>query len=558
MSKPLHSPSQQALCDMAYTLFEEYLMAYAGEWQRLDKCERMYLGDHWHDVPMQDPNEPRPVTPIIQSTIENVSADLMDQYPEAIITPEHPRDARTAQVLQAAIAQNHDAASYQREYLKLIHDLLVGGYMVQEVGYDNALNGGLGGSFIRHVDNRSILFDPLCTDIQDGRAVIKFSARTRQWLQQHYPHFQADLASDSYSMAHAVTDQILCADRSKTLLFIEYWWREFDPASNRTAVHMAQFAGGVLLADSRTDKPGGYFLHGQYPFIVTPLFPRKGSALGFGFVDMFETQQRFSDKLDQIVLKNALMASHNKLLVTDASGFDIDDLRDWSKEVHKGESLNGITWFSTPPLPAYIMNYIASIRNGIKEESGSNDFSRGGTIGGVTAASAIAALQEMSSKRARMASTQMHEAFRDAVRMEIETEREFHLLKRELTLSNNGKTEVAVFDPALFFRNGAFGSRIPVEFFVSIKVQRQNRFNVASQNELYLQMLSLGVIDANQALELMHFDGKELVLSKAKDHQNRTEHPPDDSVAQRSVEQPSSPSTPVSIPQRLRNLIKKH
>ena len=73
---------------------------------------------------------------------------------------------------------------------------------------------------------------------------------------------------------------------------------------------------------------------------------------------MFETQQRFADKLDQIVLKNALMASHNKLLVTEASGFDTEDLRDWSKEVHRGESLGGVTWFSTPPLPNYVIGYI--------------------------------------------------------------------------------------------------------------------------------------------------------------------------------------------------------
>ena len=46
---------------------------------------------------------------------------------------------------------------------------------------------------------------------------------------------------------------------------------------------------------------------------------------------MFATQQLYADKLDQIVLKNALMASHNKLLITGASGFDADDLRDGSK-----------------------------------------------------------------------------------------------------------------------------------------------------------------------------------------------------------------------------------
>ena len=73
-----------------YDLFEEYRNAYGREWERLEKCERMYRGDHWHDVPEADPGEPRPVTPIIQSTIENIRADLMDQYPQAIITADSP------------------------------------------------------------------------------------------------------------------------------------------------------------------------------------------------------------------------------------------------------------------------------------------------------------------------------------------------------------------------------------------------------------------------------------------------------------------------------------
>ena len=92
------------------------------------------------------------------------------------------------------------------------------------------------------------------------------------------------------------------------------------------------------------------------------------------------------------MLKNAFMASRNKLLVTQSSGFDEEDLKDWSKEVHRGESLNGITWFSTPPLPSYLLGYIGRIREDIKEESGANDSSRGNFRQGVTAASAIQAL----------------------------------------------------------------------------------------------------------------------------------------------------------------------
>ena len=115
--------AQTALCARAYALFEEFRSAYAGEWRRLEHAERMYCGDHWHEIPEGDPNEPRPSTPIIQSTVENIAADLMDALPEALISPESPNDAEAARVVEALIRQNHDAASYEREYRRLAHDL---------------------------------------------------------------------------------------------------------------------------------------------------------------------------------------------------------------------------------------------------------------------------------------------------------------------------------------------------------------------------------------------------------------------------------------------------
>lgn len=442
-----------------YDLFEEYRNAYGREWERLEKCERMYRGDHWHDVPEADPGEPRPVTPIIQSTIENIRADLVDQYPQAIITADSPEYGEIAEMLTGAIRENHIRAGYAREYAKLSHDLLVGGYMVQEAGFDKRLNCGMGGAFIREVDPRSIMFDPLCPDIGDGRAVFKFVPYPRAWFRQHYPDKEREMEADG------------------------------------------------LLEDSARQRPEGYYAHGEYPFVVTALYPRRGSCLGFGLVDMFENQQLYSDKLDQIVLKNALMASHNKLLVTGASGFDIDDLRDWSKEVHRGENLNGVTWFSTAPLPGYILDYIRSMRNGIKEESGANDFSRGMATGGVTAASAIAALQEMSSKRSRMAAKAIHDAFEQAVRLEIEVEREYCIFPRKVHLKNRTDTLLS----NKLMKKTALGNDIPLEFTVSVKVQRENRFSVTAHNELMLSMLKCGMITADVVLEMMVFDGKEQV-----------------------------------------------
>lgn len=509
------APEERELISRIYSLFEEFRSAYGAEWERQESNDRLYRGDHWEEVWTEDPNEPRPTTPIIQSTVENVKADLMDNFPEAIIQPENPQDEQVAKVVEALIKQNHDASSYNKEYKKSAHDLLVIGWTAQEVGYDPLLNNGIGGAYIRHVDAHNILFDPQCSDIQDGRAVIKVASRTVQWLEQQYPQFAGEFAGDEYTLQQ---DKELTYDQTKSVLLLEYWWREFDPDTQRFKVHMAKAAGRKLLEDSREQKPEGYFAHGQYPFVVTTLFPRKGSALGYGFADMLGDQQRYSDKLDQIVLKNAYMASRIKLLVSRNSGIDEADIRDWSREYIEGDQIGdtSIRWFQTSPLPQYILQYIENIRQSIKEESGANDFSRGNTASGVTAASAIAALQEASSKRSRMAARQMHEAYKDAVRLEIEVEREFNTLPREVLLTIDGEQQVATFESAMLEKQGQYGNRIPMEFFISIKVQRENRWSQMAQNELVLQMVQLQVIPPSQAVELMVFEGREAILTKMR------------------------------------------
>ncbi len=177
----------EARIERIYALFDEYRQAYAAEWQRLERCERLYMGEHWHDVPQSDTREPRPVTPVLQSTIENIRADLMDQMPEAIITADDPANERAAQALTEILGENHRRCHYENEYAKLLHDLLIGGYMVQETGFDPHADGGLGGAFLRHADAHNVMIDPMCADIQDSRAVFKFAPYPKEWFKSRYP-----------------------------------------------------------------------------------------------------------------------------------------------------------------------------------------------------------------------------------------------------------------------------------------------------------------------------------------------------------------------------------
>ena len=130
----------------------------------------------------------------------------------------------------------------------------------------------------------------------------------------------------------------------------------------------------------------------------------------------------------------------------------------------------------------------------------------------MTAASAIEALQEASTKRARMATEQLHEAFRKAVRLEIETEREFNFFLRPVTIAEGGEQKEVLFDSTLMNRDVPGGVQLPIEFSISIKAVRQNRYAVQAQNELMLRLYDLGALDVAQAIGLMEFEGKEQVL----------------------------------------------
>lgn len=527
----------------AYALLKEYESAYAGEKERLEKCEQYYNNKHWDTVTKKDENEPRPITPALHSAIESAKAEMMDKFPQATVLPETSDDQEIADIVSAIVKQNHDAAHFKKEYAHLVHDLFVSGYCVQESGYDVRANRGIGGAFIRWVDVYNIMFDPQATqDINDSRAVIKVVPRTIEWLEQAYPQYKNKFVTDAQIKAR---DNEITFDGTKSALMLEFWWREFDPDMYEGVggyrVHMALIAGQRLLADSRIAKPEGYFPDGEYPFIVTYLFERKGTPLGHGMVDVHGDQQMMADKLDQQIAINAVLASKLKLLVTKSSGFDVDDLRDFSKQVHEGESLNGIKWFPTPPLPDYLLMHINNMRQNMYETSGANDVSQGNMNAGVTSARAIMSLQQASNKRTRSASDRFMDDHKLAIIKEIEAEREFNILPREVLVKQEGNQRRETFEKSKLFRKTASGTEVPIEFSISVKVEVENKWSTEIHNNFILEAVKAGVLTPPQGFELMIIDGKEAIIAKMQEQQPALD--PAQLEAQQAADQASQQQT---------------
>ena len=139
----------------------------------------------------------------------------------------------------------------------------------------------------------------------------------------------------------------------------------------------------------------------------------------------------------------------------------------------------------------------------------------------LTAASAIAALQEASGKRSRMINRQLHEAYKEAVRLEIEFEREYNLLPRQVLVVRQGQQIPMTFEAAMMKRLSDTGVEVPIEFFISIKVEQERRWQAVTQNELMIQLLQMGILTPQQAIEQMVFDGKDAVLKSMAEEQQR-------------------------------------
>jgi len=497
----------EALIREAYALFDEFYRSTQGYRDKCRANEEYWKANHWHDRAPKEPNEPQPVTPTLFSTLEAMLADVMDCYPEALIMGVEPRDDAMAERLTHLIKFVLKRRNHRKVYREKSRSALIKGTSVQEVFWDPAIGGGMGDVSVREWDIANFAWDPKFEDIQQGRAVFKVGFYPRSWYKTHYPQQAELIKGDEYALRGEM--DYVTSDRSQEIMLLEYWRREYLPEERRYRVHFSKLAGGALLEDSRAMHPEGIYAHGMYPFIVEPLYPLSGQPVGLGVVDVLKNLQQYADQLDQIIMKNALTASKMKLLVNRSADIDEPSLLNCDAELVRGARIDegAVRWMQTAPLSSYVLHYQQMKLQAIKEESGQNLFNRGESRGGVTAASAILALQEAGSKRSRLIIDQLFDGFERLVRMLISVIQENYTEQRFFRIDGNREQ---------LFAYGGDGER-EIDFDVSIHVQKQTAYTTLYQNELALQLLRVGVIQPADALEMMAFEGKEKILKRAQE-----------------------------------------
>ena len=144
----------------------------------------------------------------------------------------------------------------------------------------------------------------------------------------------------------------------------------------------------------------------------------------------------------------------------------------------------------------------------------------------MTAASAIAALQEASGRSSKDATRSAYRAYARLIRMVIERIRQFYDLPRKFRIRGQLGTEEYVTysnqnlkQQEMLGLGGDVSWRKPV-FDIEVSAQKSSEYTRLSQNELALQFYQLGFFDPTRAdqalatLDMMDFDGKDEISQK--------------------------------------------
>ena len=165
----------------------------------------------------------------------------------------------------------------------------------------------------------------------------------------------------------------------------------------------------------------------------------------------------------------------------------------------------------------------------LKEISGNRDMTQGGTTGGVTAASAIAALQEAGSKLSRDMLKSAYRAFSRQCYLMIELMRQFYDEQRIFRIVGpSGENQFLPFSAAALRPQPVrevggveLGCREPI-FDIVVSAAKKSTFSRLSQNETAKECYQLGFFDpanadaALAALEMMDFEGIEKVRQRVR------------------------------------------
>lgn len=543
----------------AQKILQEYKAGKANLEKRIIENEEWYRLRHWECIRREKNMGKKDIEPTsawLFNCIENKHADAMDNFPSPNILPREEGDKAEAKKLSSILPVVLDYNDFENTYDAVWHDILKGGTGIYGVFWDEKKLNGLGDISIQPCDILSLFWEPGIRDIQQSKNLFYVELVDNDVLVSRYPQLKGKLGSQTFELPKYVYDDTVNTSEKSTV--IDWYYKAVT--DGKTVLHYCKFVNDVVLYATQNDTKvpvtqqqnpvtgemeevptgksmaqRGWYDHGMYPFVFDQLFPLKGTPAGIGYIDIAKSAQEYIDRCDEAIMQNTLVNARPRYFVYSNAEVSEEEFANMNNAfVHVSGNLgqDSIVPITHQNLSSIYVQVQNNKVDQLKETTGNRDISTGGTSSGVTAASAIAAMQEAGSKLSRDHIRSSYRSFKKICNMTIELIRQFYDLPRCFRIMGEGGAEEYIRYSNEAIQPQAQGNdfgidlgyRIP-QFDIEVTAQKQSPYSKMSQNELALQFYSAGFFAPQNAdsalacLDMMDFDRKDFVIQKISQNQ---------------------------------------
>lgn len=484
------------------------------------------------------------------NSILNKHADFMDSFPKANVLAREADDEEEAQILSKILPAIEEHTDAEQVYNTAGYDFLIDGTAITAVLWDPMAHDGMGDIKKTNVDIHNVFWQPGIEDIQQSKYFFDVSVADVNDVKLQYPDIAEKIGGGKQGfITEYIHDDNINHQNDIEIINCYYKKLEMRPViinidpqtvathlTPREILHMAIIIGDqcVFCSEDNPEYQDGFYKHGKYPYVFRKCFPVKDSPCGFGYLDIMKYPQRDIDKLDQAIMKNTMMKAKPRWWVKKNADINKEAFADWNEEiveVGSGDLGSAVQQMDVDTLPAIVETHLEAKIDELKEISGNRDFSQGSTASGVTAASAIAALQEAGSKLSRDINKAMYRGSREEYYLEIELIRQFYTEPRTFRIDDGtGRYEYMDYSNVNIAPQDITtpeGTRHKKSIFdLEVSAEKQSPFSRASQNETAKELYQMGLFAPDNAtsalvcLDMMEFEGKEKI--KQQIQQNDT------------------------------------
>lgn len=536
----------------ANQILQKYKNARGNLEKRIVENEQFWKLRQWDTYDTTNRQDIRPASAWLWNCIVSKHADFMDGFPSPNILPRMIDDEPEANRLSAILPMILDQSNFKEVYDDVVYYKLKHGSGVYGVFWDSTMHNGLGDIAIKKIDLLKLFVEPGVTEIQDSANVFLVELVDNEVLENRYPVLKGKLKGDDKMVKKYIYDDSI--DTSNTSCVVDWYYKKETNGIKK--LHYVKYCGDTVIyasendtevpTETRFDEYGnevvvpvgqsvaekGWYAHGKYPFVVDTLFGIEGSIAGYGYTDIGKDVQREIDVVNQAIVKNTIVGARPRYFIRNNGSINEKEFSDWNKDfIHCDGNLgqDSIRPIDFNPIHGHYIDFLNGKINEIKEVTGNRDVNSGGTVSGVTAASAIAALQEAGSKQSRDAIAQTYSAYKRLIYICIELMRERYDLPRYFRImGEQGEhsfveytNEGLVPQPQGNDFGIDMGFRTP-EFDIEVTAEKESPYKKMERNELAVQLYQLGVFapqnvdSALPLMEVMDFAQKDKILQQLK------------------------------------------